>query len=76
LKHGRNIADNKYATPAYCGRTLIEERWNGTDGKTHAKVSIVAEHVEFRPEAKTLGKGDETVESETCDEDMPLAVGW
>jgi single-strand DNA-binding protein len=31
---------------------LKQERWNGTDGKTHSKVVIVAEHVEFRPEFK------------------------
>ena len=29
---------------------LKQERWNGSDGKAHSKVSIVAEHVEFRPE--------------------------
>ena len=29
---------------------LKQERWNGSDGKPHSKVSIVAEHVEFRPE--------------------------
>ena len=31
---------------------LKQERWNGTDGKTHSKIIIVAEHVEFRPEFK------------------------
>jgi single-strand DNA-binding protein len=31
---------------------LKQDRWNGTDGKTHSRVSIVAEHVEFRPEFK------------------------
>jgi single-strand DNA-binding protein len=29
---------------------LKQERWNGADGKTHSKITIVAEHVEFRPE--------------------------
>jgi single-strand DNA-binding protein len=29
---------------------LKQNRWNGTDGKTHSRVSIVAEHVEFLPE--------------------------
>ena len=29
---------------------LKEDRWNGTDGRYHSRVSIVAEHVEFRPE--------------------------
>ena len=31
---------------------LKEDRWNGSDGKTHSRVSIVAEHVEFRPDFK------------------------
>jgi single-strand DNA-binding protein len=29
---------------------LKQERWNGADGKPRSKVTIVAEHVEFRPE--------------------------
>jgi len=29
---------------------LKQERWKGEDGKNYAKVVIVAEHVEFRPE--------------------------
>lgn len=31
---------------------LKQERWNGNDGKAHSKVSIVAEHLEFRPDFK------------------------
>jgi single-strand DNA-binding protein len=31
---------------------LKQERWNGPDGKLRSKVTIVAEHVEFRPEFK------------------------
>ena len=31
---------------------LKQDRWNGTDGKQHSKITIVAEHVEFRPEFK------------------------
>jgi single-strand DNA-binding protein len=31
---------------------LKQERWSGSDGKPHSKVTIVAEHVEFRPEFK------------------------
>ena len=31
---------------------LKQDRWNSTDGKPHSKISIVAEHVEFRPEFK------------------------
>jgi single-strand DNA-binding protein len=31
---------------------LKQERWSGSDGKQRSKVTIVAEHVEFRPEFK------------------------
>ncbi|MDR1586367.1 MAG: single-stranded DNA-binding protein [Treponema sp.] len=31
---------------------LKQDRWNDANGKSHSKVSIVAEHVEFRPEFK------------------------
>ena len=31
---------------------LKQDRWNGTDGKSRNKISIVAEHVEFKPEFK------------------------
>jgi single-strand DNA-binding protein len=34
---------------------LKQERWTGSDGKPRSKITIVAEHVEFRPEFK---KGD------------------
>jgi len=41
---------------------LKQDRWNSSDGKPHSRVSIVAEHVEFRPEFK---KPDEEPETET-----------
>jgi single-strand DNA-binding protein len=31
---------------------LKQDRWNGSDGKPHSRIAIVAEHVEFRPEFK------------------------
>ncbi|MDR1142987.1 MAG: single-stranded DNA-binding protein [Spirochaetaceae bacterium] len=31
---------------------LKQDRWNGSDGKAHSRVTIVAEHVEFRPDFK------------------------
>jgi single-strand DNA-binding protein len=49
------LAENCY-TLGHKGRgvrvvgRLKQERWQGTDGKPHTKVVIVAEHVEFRPE--------------------------
>jgi single-strand DNA-binding protein len=41
---------------------LKQDRWTGPDGKSHSKVTIVAEHVEFRPEFK---KDDKTSATET-----------
>jgi single-strand DNA-binding protein len=32
---------------------LKQDRWTGQDGKAHSRVSIVAEHVEFKPDIKT-----------------------
>jgi single-strand DNA-binding protein len=29
-----------------------QDRWTGNDGKSHSRITIVAEHVEFRPEFK------------------------
>jgi single-strand DNA-binding protein len=31
---------------------LKQDRWTGQDGKSYSRVSIVAEHVEFKPEFK------------------------
>ena len=31
---------------------LKQDRWTGNDGKQRSRVSIVAEHIEFRPEFK------------------------
>jgi len=31
---------------------LRQDRWNGEDGKPRARIIVVAEHVEFRPEFK------------------------
>ncbi|MDR0316170.1 MAG: single-stranded DNA-binding protein [Treponema sp.] len=37
---------------------LKQDRWTGTDGKTHSRITIVAEHVEFRPEFKKTTDAD------------------
>jgi len=50
---------------------LKEARWNGTDGKPHSRVSIVAEHVEFRPEFKKDEKPLPAVEAAVAE---PAAV--
>lgn len=34
---------------------LKQARWVGADGKNHSRITIVAEHVEFRPEFKKDG---------------------
>jgi single-strand DNA-binding protein len=43
LKKGRGVR--------VVGR-LKQDRWTDTDGKPHSRVLIVAEHVEFKPQAK------------------------
>lgn len=55
---------------------LKQERWNGSDGKPHSKIMIVAEHVEFRPEFKKDGDTDQTsVENpESVPTDSPAEV--
>ena len=35
---------------------LKQDRWAGSDGKNHNKVSIVAEHVEYRSDFKKVGE--------------------
>jgi len=37
---------------------LKQDRWTGNDGKPRSRVSIVAEHVEFRPEFKKESQHD------------------
>jgi single-strand DNA-binding protein len=37
---------------------LKQSRWNDTEGNSRSKVTIVAEHVEFRPEFKKTGDQD------------------
>jgi single-strand DNA-binding protein len=38
---------------------LKQERWNDTGGKARSKVTIVAEHVEFRPETGVRESADQ-----------------
>jgi single-strand DNA-binding protein len=44
---------------------LKQDRWNDAEGKTHSRITIVAEHVEFRPEFKK--ENVETEENETTE---------
>ena len=39
---------------------LKQDRWTGNDGKSRSRISIVAEHVEFRPEAKKENVSEQT----------------
>jgi single-strand DNA-binding protein len=47
---------------------LKQDRWNGPDGKPRSKVTIVAEHVEFRPEFKKDDEADKTTATEIIQE--------
>jgi single-strand DNA-binding protein len=47
---------------------LKQDRWNGPDGKQRSRVTIVAEHVEFRPEFKRdLSTMEDAAETEVSD---------
>jgi single-strand DNA-binding protein len=54
---------------------LRQDRWQGADGKPRARISIVAEHVEFRPEfrkgmrQKTEENDEQYVEQEFLPDD-------
>jgi len=39
---------------------LKQDRWNDPEGKSHSKITIVAEHVVFRPEFSKKGQTAET----------------
>ncbi|MDR0323333.1 MAG: single-stranded DNA-binding protein [Treponema sp.] len=42
---------------------LKQDRWTGSDGKNHSKISIVAEHVEYRADFKKYGESAEDMEA-------------
>jgi len=44
---------------------LKQDRWNDAEGKPRSRVTIVAEHVEFRPEFK---KDSKSAQETTCEE--------
>jgi len=50
---------------------LRQDRWNGADGKTHARIVIVAEHVEYRP---NFGTGPASIHETDFEQDAPPAV--
>jgi single-strand DNA-binding protein len=55
---------------------LKQERWIDTNGKNCAKVVILAEHVEFKPETKKDDESEEAPVPEDIGEEEPLAVNW
>ena len=46
---------------------LKQDRWTGNDGKSHTKIAIVAEHVEYRPDFKKVS--DSNTETAATAED-------
>jgi len=46
---------------------LKQNRWNDSDGKLHSRVTIVAEHVDFRP---IFNKNAKPVSENSFDDDM------
>jgi single-strand DNA-binding protein len=52
---------------------LKQDRWTGNDGKPRSRVSIVAEHVEFRPEFK---KESAVEQDNIADDGMPVIMEY
>jgi single-strand DNA-binding protein len=50
---------------------LKQERWTGSDGKSRSKITIVAEHVEFRPEFRKEGEPNTTSITDTEGQVLP-----
>jgi single-strand DNA-binding protein len=50
---------------------LKQERWSGPDGKPRSRVTIVAEHVEFRPEFRKEGETIADTAAEYAAEGIP-----
>jgi single-strand DNA-binding protein len=53
---------------------LKQDRWNGSDGKLHSRVAIVAEHVEFRPEFKRENSRADDGSTSTADNFAEIAA--
>ena len=59
LKKGRGVR--------VVGR-LKQDRWTDPDGKTHSRVIVIAEHVEFKPQFKNKDAADGKAEEEKPEE--------
>ncbi|MDR2782277.1 MAG: single-stranded DNA-binding protein [Treponema sp.] len=53
---------------------LKQDRWNGPDGKPHSRISIIAEHVEFRPDFKKEEEMEKIAGAALTDFDLEDAV--
>jgi single-strand DNA-binding protein len=47
---------------------LKQDRWTSPEGQARSKIQIVAEHVEFKPQLKKDGDGEEKPEAATAEE--------
>jgi len=52
---------------------LKQDRWTGNDGKNHAKIAIVAEHVEYRSDFKKTTEAAASADTETAIDAEALA---
>jgi len=55
---------------------LKQDRWNGSDGKPHSRITIVAEHVEFRPDFKKDGTMKTIDSGAAIGDDAPYEDGF
>jgi single-strand DNA-binding protein len=55
---------------------LKQDRWTGTDGKTHYKVAIVAEHVEYRSDFKQSDSDFKKPEEPVSETDNPAGAAF
>lgn len=53
---------------------LKQNRWTGTDGKNYSRITIIAEHAEFRPAFKKKEQNTETEESDSVSSLSTLAA--
>ena len=51
---------------------LKQDRWTGSDGKSHTRIAIVAEHIEYRPDFKKAGEtaAEEVIPDAASDEEQ------
>jgi single-strand DNA-binding protein len=55
---------------------LKQARWNGADGRQRSRITIVAEHVEFRPDFKKEGNAERIDAGALAQEAVSAAAGF